>query len=247
MKITFIGTSHGVPAADRYCSCVMIESGSSVYFIDGGAPVVDELLRHGREVREVRALFNTHVHGDHTAGICHLADLADWYYKDASIDFYIADRCYIDAVKGMIKACNPASDLSPERLRFHVIDPAVSYEDENIKVEYIPTKHMSEHYHTYAILVTEGEHRVLFSGDLSGSLRYADVPEILGREEVDLFVCEMAHFGVKHIRPYLEAAKAKKIAFVHVFPLSKYDDIAQLQGEIAMPILTPSDNDVIEI
>ena len=40
MKITFLGTSHGVPAADRYCYCVMIESGKSVYFIDGGAPMI---------------------------------------------------------------------------------------------------------------------------------------------------------------------------------------------------------------
>ena len=81
MKITFIGTSHGVPAADRYCSCTMIESGNSVYFIDGGAPMIDELLRHGRHPDEVRAVFNTHVHGDHTAGIYHFADLVDWYYK----------------------------------------------------------------------------------------------------------------------------------------------------------------------
>lgn len=29
MKITFIGTSHGVPAADRFCSCAMIEVGES--------------------------------------------------------------------------------------------------------------------------------------------------------------------------------------------------------------------------
>ena len=59
MKITFIGTSHGVPAADRYCSCTMIESGNSVYFIDGGAPMIDELLRHGRHPDEVRAV-STH-------------------------------------------------------------------------------------------------------------------------------------------------------------------------------------------
>ena len=45
MKITFLGTSHGVPAADRYCSSAMIEVNGSVYLIDAGAPVIDLLIR----------------------------------------------------------------------------------------------------------------------------------------------------------------------------------------------------------
>ena len=39
MKITFLGTSHGVPAADRYCSCTMLEVNGAHYFIDAGAPL----------------------------------------------------------------------------------------------------------------------------------------------------------------------------------------------------------------
>ena len=247
MKLTFLGTSHGVPAADRYCSCVMIESGDAVYFIDGGAPVIDELLRHGRHPDEIRALFNTHVHGDHTNGICHLVDLVDWYFKKSSFDLYIADQSYIDAIGVMIKACNPGSTLSPDRLRFHLVDPSVAYEDENIKVEFIPTAHMRAPYHSYSILVSEGDKKVLFSGDFSQHLERADVPKILSEEEIDLFVCEMAHFGTEHIRPYLDSAKAKKIAFTHVFPLAKYEKIAQMSAELTVPVLTPKDNDVIEL
>jgi ribonuclease BN (tRNA processing enzyme) len=247
MKITFIGTSHGVPAADRYCSCAMIESGNSVYFIDGGAPMIDELLRHGRHPDEVRAVFNTHVHGDHTAGFYHFADLIDWYYKKASVDMYIADQPYIDALKNLIKAGNPHTELTSDRLRFHLNDPKVAYEDENIKVEFILTKHLLEPYHSYSILVSEGDKKVLFSGDFSQQLERADVPKLLAEEELDLFVCEMAHFGTEHIRPYLDSAKAKKIAFTHVFPLAKYEKIAQMSKELTIPVITPNDNDTIEI
>ena len=70
MKITFVGTSHGVPAAYRFCSCYMIESSGSIYMVDAGAPA--------------------------TGGV---------------------------------------------------------YEDENIRAEYIPTKHMPN---SYAVLITEG-------------------------------------------------------------------------------------------
>ena len=30
MKITFLGSSHGVPSAERYCSCTMIEVNGSL-------------------------------------------------------------------------------------------------------------------------------------------------------------------------------------------------------------------------
>lgn len=247
MKITFVGTSHGVPAADRYCTCTMIESGNSVYFIDAGAPVVDSVLRYGREVKDVRALFTTHVHGDHTSGIYHLADLVDWFYKEYAMDFYIADEIFIDAVKTMMLAGNPGHTIHEDRVRFHVIDPTVPYEDENIKIEYIRTKHMKEPYHSYAMLVTEGDKRVLFSGDLSYKLQHADVPELLAKEPVDAFICEMAHFGVEHILPYLETCKAKAVYFQHVFPLDKYDGIKALNGKFAFPIYSPNDGDSFEV
>ncbi len=246
MKIRFVGTSHGVPAADRFCSCTMIEAGNAVYFIDAGAPLVESVLKAGRQVSDIRALFTTHVHGDHTAGLFHLADLVDWYYKN-TVDFYVADQSLVDAVKTMIFACNGGQPVHEDRVRLHVIDPTVPYEDENIRIEYIPTKHMPEPYHSYSILVTEGDKRVLFSGDFSHRLAKADVPEILSKESVDAFVCEMAHFGVEEIKPYLDTCKAKAVYFQHVFRLTKYDDIKEISKNYDFPIYAPNDGDVIEL
>lgn len=249
MKITFAGTSHGVPAAERFCSCTMIESNGTIYFIDAGAPMVETVLRAGKQVSDIRAFFSTHIHGDHTCGIYHLADLVDWYYTDHAMDFYFSDEHFIPALCGMIKAGNPRAKLSPERLRFHVIDPDVAYEDENIRVDFIPTKHMPEPYHSFAMLVTEKSSgkRALFSGDLSHKLAHADVPRIVSEEELDLFVCEMAHFDVEHVYPYLETCKAKTVCFQHVFPLVKYDRIKAAAPDFPFPILTPNDGDVIEL
>ena len=62
MKITFLGTSHGVPAADRYCSSTMIDVNGCLYFIDAGAPLIDLLLRRGADLNQVKAVFTTHLH-----------------------------------------------------------------------------------------------------------------------------------------------------------------------------------------
>ena len=36
MKLTFIGSSHGIPEPHRKCSCLMVEAGKNIYFVDMG-------------------------------------------------------------------------------------------------------------------------------------------------------------------------------------------------------------------
>ena len=94
MKLTFIGTSDGIPRADRYCTCMMLEVGGSTYLIDAGAPVSEIFPRQGRSLEEIRAIFNTHIHADHAMGIYRIADLVNGYYKTHEMDIFVADRAY---------------------------------------------------------------------------------------------------------------------------------------------------------
>ena len=242
MKITFVGTSHGVPAKDRYCSCYMIESGGKIYMVDAGAPAAEMILRYDGDVYDFRALFTTHVHSDHTVGMLHLISLMNWYYKASSGSFFITEQNHIDATLRWLETSG-SGVFDKDRLHMELAHPGVVYEDENIKAEYIPTKHMPN---SYSVLITEGETRVLFGGDFSAWLTGADVPKIT-EEEIDLFVCEMAHFTAEQITPYLEKCHTKKLAFTHVYPLQKYDDIEKMKGKYSFSIITPDDGDVIEI
>ena len=246
MKITFLGTAHGVPLKDRFCSSTMIESGGAIYVIDAGAPVADLLLRHGKEITDIRAIFTTHAHSDHTFGLIHLVNLMSWYYRSSSADIYVSNPLQIEAFITCMRANGDLNYTLPDRLRFHVTDPEAPYEDENIRLTYFKNGHMPN---SYSILVTEKSSgkRILFSGDFSGNLVLRDVPEILAREEIDLFLCEMAHFGVAELAPYLETCKARSVYFNHVFPLSKYDDIAALKGKYPFEIVCPSDGDSVKL
>ena len=242
MKITFLGTSHGVPSGDRFCTAMMIESGSSVYLIDAGAPVADLLLRYGKSISDLRAVFTTHAHTDHINGIFPLVNLMNWYFTDSQADFYITEQPVIDAWKNLNLALGSA--LSEERIRFHKVEDLNVYEDENIKIQYFPTQHMFPR-PSYAILVTEGDKRVLFSGDFSNRLSRQDVPAILSEEPLDAFVCELAHFSLAELTPYLEACKAKSVYFTHVFPYSRFDEIKAVQNDFDYPITIVDDGSEI--
>ena len=242
MKITFVGTSHGVPSANRFCSCYMIESGNGVYMVDAGAPAADCIIRAGRDVNDFKAIFTTHVHTDHTAGVLGLISVMNWHYKRSSGEFFFTSEAQVKAIEAWFAAA--ADPLKSDgRLRLRVAKTGEVYSDENIRVEYIPNQHMAN---SYSILVSEGEKRVLFGGDFSNGLRSRDVPEVIG-ESIDLFICELAHFTAADIAPYLEKCGAEAVAFTHVFPLEKYGDIDKIKGLYPCKIITPNDGDFVEI
>ena len=246
MKITFLGTSHGVPAAHRYCSSTMLEVGGARYFIDAGAPLIDILLRRGVNLDSVRAIFTTHIHGDHTNGIPALADLFSWYFKSTSVDIYMTEQRGIDAFSEMIRTVE--GGLDEARVRFRLMTADTVYEDENLRVTPFPTCHLADAGRpAYAYLVEAEGKKVLFSGDLSQRLAKGDFPAYALKHEVDLMVCEMAHFGVEHVRPYLEKCRAKTLLFNHVVPLDKLDKINALNGAFGYPIRTVEDGDEISL
>ncbi|MBO7218263.1 MAG: MBL fold metallo-hydrolase, partial [Clostridia bacterium] len=69
MRLIFVGTSHGIPESDRFCTSIFLEVGENVYIIDAGAPVSQMLLRYGFTHDAVKGVFITHLHGDHFDGI----------------------------------------------------------------------------------------------------------------------------------------------------------------------------------
>lgn len=245
MKITFLGTSHGVPAADRYCSATLIETGGSVYLIDAGAPVIDLLLRRGIDLNAVKAVFTTHLHGDHIFGVIQMTSLFNWYFKTTDADFYLTEQAGIDAVKNVIETTdNPLCD----RVRLKLMAADTVYQDQNIHVTPYPTQHLAHaNRPAYSYLVEVEGKKVLFSGDLSVRLEKGDFPGYALQNEVDLMICEMAHFGPEHVSPYLEKCRAKELVFNHVFPLHKLAEINSLNGKYSYPIRTVDDGEEIEL
>lgn len=249
MKLTFIGTSDGIPRADRYCTCMMLETGGSTYLIDAGAPVCDIFPRMGRSIEEIRAIFNTHIHADHAEGIYRIADLINGFYKTHEMDIYIPDAVYSEHIIALIEMASghPGTKFDRARVRFHEIDPAVAYEDENIKLTYFPTGHIDKPFHSYAMLVEAEGKKILFSGDLSKNLRDDDIPQIVFEEEIELFVCEFAHIRPEYLMPYLPKIRAKRVCFNHTTSEEKIEMVREMNGKYTFEAHVPSDGDVVEM
>lgn len=248
MKITFMGTSHGVPSAERHCSSTLIQTNGVSYIIDAGAPIYDEIFRAGSKYEEVCAIFTTHCHGDHVSGLFQFLDLSTWYFRESNYDAYLTSQAVIDAFHALWLAVKSGSNFPSDRIRMHVATPETTFEDENLKLAYIKTQHMSEPNFTAALDIEIEGKRILFTGDLSHKLAKDDFPKVAFEKEYDLIVCELAHFGIPELTPYLDRVKTKRFAFTHASE-RKFGDIAELaaSGKYPFEILHPNDGDVLEI
>ncbi|MCW8997745.1 MAG: MBL fold metallo-hydrolase, partial [Kangiellaceae bacterium] len=71
MKITFLGTSSGVPTKHRNVSGIALEVGENKnwFLIDCGEATQHQLLNTKLSTRNLSAVFITHIHGDHCYGL----------------------------------------------------------------------------------------------------------------------------------------------------------------------------------
>ena len=60
MKITFLGTSHGITEKNQFCSSALISTGGKHYLVDAGAPVLTLLKNHDIPLTDVAGVFITH-------------------------------------------------------------------------------------------------------------------------------------------------------------------------------------------
>lgn len=247
MKLTFLGTSHGVPAADRHCACAMLEVGENVYIFDAGAPVVEGILKSGHEMDDLKAVFITHVHSDHTGNLFALANLCSWYFKTTNVNFYIPEQRLWDGVMAYHVGTSD-SPFASDRLRPIVFDKDFVYDDGVLRVTPVPTHHLFEVNHPAWGFIIEGDgKRILITGDMSQGLKYNDFPAVTFEEHFDIVITELAHFDIEQM-PFLDKILCDKLMFWHVNKIdTKFPKIRALNGTLPYPTYIVEDGESYEV
>ena len=244
MKLTFLGSSHGVPSECRFCSSAMLEVGDRLYLIDAGAPVIDLLLRAGKRPEQLRAVFTTHAHGDHVGGLPYLLDLCNWYFDHSDMDVYLTEKALVENVTDYVSLVE-GRPFCHDRLRLHLADGGTVFDDGTVRVLYVPTSHFPPR-PSYALVIEAENRRLLFTGDLSAGLERHDFPAVAAEKDFDLVACEMAHIGPRDVLPVMASCRTKSFWFQHVYPFDKFDAIDAMNGSFSYPVYTAHDGDTVE-
>jgi len=242
LKITFFGTSHGVPEIGRRCSSALVTVGENNYFVDMGMQSVEELVNRGIPVESVKAVFITHLHGDHVDGLFSFVDLCSWYYRTASPVVFLPTDGSIQAMKAWFAA---TEDPLRADFRFDTVSEGAFFDDGCLKVTAARTKHCGL---SYAFLLEAEGKRVLFAGDESGKGPTDDFPLAFGREKaIDFAVCECAHYDATAYLPIIAEANIGKMGITHVYP-ARADSIRVLAETVApLPVWAIAEGEEVTV
>lgn len=178
-QIVLLGT--GTPNADpeRSGPAVAIVVNDTPYLIDCGPGVVRRASAAARsgvdglKVKNLKKLFVTHLHSDHTAGYSDLI-LTPWVLgRDEPLEVYgpegIAEMtehilaAYEQDITVRLDGLEPANDQG-HRVNTHNIRPGMIYEDSNVTVEAFRVKHGAWP-EAYGFVFTTPDRKIVISGD----------------------------------------------------------------------------------
>jgi len=141
MRFTFLGTSAGIPTRDRNVSALAIamDQQREWYLVDCGEGTQHQLQHTRYSPAKLRAIFITHVHGDHCYGLPGLIASAQMGGRAQPLTV-----CAPAGIAEFIEAARRYTDLHnlSYPLRYLRSDlPGFRYEDEQIQVESIALSH----------------------------------------------------------------------------------------------------------
>lgn len=211
MKIITLGTGHGDATVSNASSATLIECGGKYYLIDCADGTEQRLLQAGVEPASISAVFLTHTHLDHSAG---LPNLLKRFIKfkhygrlpEAEMKCYLPDMRAAQIIKDWIKL-----NFFWEYLQF--FDIANGFSDGTLSLRAFPNRHLGENGKSYSYKVSAGGKAVFFTGDLSDDFSDFDLAEA---NHCDIVISEMTHFPVDKALDLLKDLKCGKLVFNHI-------------------------------
>ncbi|TBW07576.1 MBL fold metallo-hydrolase [Azotobacter chroococcum subsp. isscasi] len=139
MDLIFLGTSSGTPTRTRNVSGLALqeETGKGWHLVDCGEATQHQVLRTPLSLHELRAIFITHVHGDHCYGLPGLLASAGMQGRKAPLEIVAPDGIE-EWVRTTLRLTR--TWLAFE-LNFHAVESLGEWRGGNLRVEAVALSH----------------------------------------------------------------------------------------------------------
>lgn len=221
MKLTILGNNGPFPAEGGACSSYLIEHGGKHIILDMGPGSLANLQKY-IDIRQIDAIVISHLHYDH---------ISDIFSLKYALGLLRDRENFIKKIKLFIPASpKDISNEISEDPSFHtiVLSNGLICDLFDMEIEACRMTHPVE---TYAICLTSGEKKFVYSGDTT--LNDAIGPFSNG---ADVYLCDAGLLEEHYPGPHMTVAQAcqsakncKKTLLTHISPLY---DMKRLQHEV---------------
>ncbi len=139
-SVTILGSASAKPTPARHQSGQVVNFSEQLFLVDAGEGVQQQMVRYGVNLLKVRAVFISHLHGDHVYGLFPLLSTMGLYGRQGTL------QIYAPAPMGeMLEAHQRLFDITlPYKVEWVRVDTtkhALLFENRTLEVWSIPLRH----------------------------------------------------------------------------------------------------------
>lgn len=220
MKLTIVGSGDAFGSGGRLQTCFHVSTGGSRFLIDCGASSLIGMERAGLDPAGVDAIFISHLHGDHFAGLVWWVLYARHVEKRSSPLHIIGPRGIKERYLTIAEALFAGSTQKEDQfeLKFHEHDLEKPYEWRGITCSAVEVSHPSGA-PSHGLRFDTGEKSLSYSGDTEWVDGIFSLAERVDLHINECFAYEAGiryHTSWKVLREKLSDLSARRILLTHM-------------------------------
>lgn len=219
---TILGSSSGLPQADRACSGYVLQTGESLSLIDCGGGVTGSFLKCGFDPLKLDRVFISHTHSDHCCELSLVIQMLHVLGSDRRLDIYVPDEFVRPFLSWMNAVYMFPQHVTPD-LHIHGYADGFAYKGDGFRLTALANRHLEkaaaliEQYdvpnkmqcHSFRI---ETEARSLFySADIDS---LDDIASYL--TDLDYAVVESTHIDLETFFQQVHSSTTKQFVLTHL-------------------------------
>lgn len=139
-RITILGSASAKPTAGRHPSAQTVAIHEQYYLVDAGEGVQQQLFRYGINPLKLRAVFLSHLHGDHVYGLFPLLSTLGLYGRRTPLPIY-APAPFGDMLACHLRFFDSELPYTPRWEEIDTTRHALLLENRTLEVWSIPLRH----------------------------------------------------------------------------------------------------------
>lgn len=139
-EVLVLGTNAALPVRDKITSAQIVNAGDNLYLLDCGEGTQMKLAKYRVKRNKIKAIFITHLHGDHLFGLPGLLTSLGHHHRKEKL-FIFGPVGIARFVNVVLETCRAFLGYEIEVRETDTTIPQSIYKDNKINIRTIPLKH----------------------------------------------------------------------------------------------------------
>lgn len=140
IAVTILGNSSAKPTPTGHPSAQVVNINEQLFLVDAGEGVQRQMARSGISALKLRAVFISHLHGDHLYGLFPLLSTLGLYGRRTTLRVY-APRPFGDMLEAFLRLCEGDLPYQVEWVEVDTTKNQIIFENDTTEVWSLPLRH----------------------------------------------------------------------------------------------------------